>query len=175
MTIRSRPRSCALRTAAGVGMTSTASVREDGSHFTGADCFVYVFSDSGTTRGEISRWKHRLGAEGGFSHDVILADSSPRRCVVNLRRTYLLQSILRLLCIGRHLGFCVGRTLWCALPRSIGLLQRSGEDRCSGSSETCLAPPASEISRREQDFADPLTLSAASSIDSSVVRAGHLT
>ena len=50
------------------------AVWENSAHFAGADCFVYVFSDSGTTRGEISRWKHRLEAGGGFSHDVMLPD-----------------------------------------------------------------------------------------------------
>ncbi len=51
------------------------AIREDSSHFAGADCFVYVFSNSGAARREISRWKHQLGAEGGgFSHDVILPD-----------------------------------------------------------------------------------------------------
>ena len=50
------------------------AVWEYSAHFAGADCFVYVFSDSGAARGEISRWKHRLEAGGAFSHDVMVPD-----------------------------------------------------------------------------------------------------
>lgn len=36
------------------------AIRKDGANFSGTDCFVNVFADSGTTRREISGWQHQL-------------------------------------------------------------------------------------------------------------------
>ena len=55
-----------LRSANGRGRRHNldGSIREDSPDFSGTDCFVYVFPDTGTARREISGWKHQLRTEG---------------------------------------------------------------------------------------------------------------